>query len=68
MFSQAINLLNTFANSWGAWIAVTFVNTAILLAVVGVIWFLLRRRLAPQIGYWLSLLVPANRRKIATPS
>lgn len=58
MLFPAINLLNAVANDWSAWILVTFVNTAGLMFLLGMIWLLIRRRVSPQIGYWLFLLVP----------
>ena len=49
---------NVTADRWGAWVVALTLDTAALLALVGLLWFAIRSRVAPQVGYCLFLLVP----------
>jgi beta-lactamase regulating signal transducer with metallopeptidase domain/uncharacterized GH25 family protein len=43
---------------WVAWVAAASLEAALLFALVGLAWMVIRRRVAPQVGYGLFLLVP----------
>ena len=57
-----MNLMIAYANSagdrWAAWIVAASLDAAVLLAVIGLVWLAIRKRVAPQVGYCLFLLVP----------
>src|SRR5262249_52351222 len=57
-----MNLMVAYANSagarWADWIVGASLDAALLLALVGLVWLAIRRRVAPQVGYGLFLLVP----------
>ena len=58
MLSLAIESINSAADRWAAWMVAASLDAALLLALVGVLWLAIRRRVAPQVGCWLFLLVP----------
>ncbi len=49
---------NVTGERWGAWVLAATLDTAALLALVGLLWLAIRSRVAPQVGYCLFLLVP----------
>lgn len=57
-----MNSLIEFANSsgdrWATWLLMSLLDSAVLLVLVSVVWLIIRRRVAPQVGYCLFLLVP----------
>ena len=53
-----IECVNTVADRWAAWLFAASLDAAALLAIVGLVWFFVRGRVAPQVGYCLFLLVP----------
>lgn len=46
------------SGSWANWMLISLVESLVLLGLVGLIWIVIRKRVAPQIGMWLFLLVP----------
>jgi len=58
MMSVTIGYANSAADRWAAWLIVASLDAALLLAVIGLLWFAIRGRVAPQVGYGLFLLVP----------
>ncbi len=50
-------LFNAWAVSWSAWLIRGVVESTILIVVIGVPWFVLRRRVSAQFSYGLFLLV-----------
>jgi beta-lactamase regulating signal transducer with metallopeptidase domain/protocatechuate 3,4-dioxygenase beta subunit len=58
MLSNLVELANSFGDRWAAWMAAALLDSVALLAVIGLVWFAIRRRVAPQVGYCLFLLVP----------
>jgi beta-lactamase regulating signal transducer with metallopeptidase domain len=49
---------NAWADTWSGWVVSSFLGTAVVLAVVSLLWLAVRRKAAPQLGYCLFLLVP----------
>lgn len=58
MSDLAIECLNAASDRWAAWMLAASLDAAALLAVVGLVWLVIRKRVAPQVGYGLFLLVP----------
>lgn len=58
MRDLAIECLNAAGDRWAAWILAVSLDAAALLAIVGLVWLVIRKRVAPQVGYGLFLLVP----------
>ncbi len=58
MGSLAIGYANAAAGRWAAWLVAASLDAAALLAIAGVVWLAIRRRVAPQVGHGLFLLVP----------
>jgi beta-lactamase regulating signal transducer with metallopeptidase domain len=58
MINAMINYANAAADHWAAWVIAVSLDSALLLAVIGLAWFAIRTRVAPQVGYALFLLVP----------
>jgi len=58
MLNTIIDHCNSFAQSWAWWIGMSILDAAIVLAVVSALWFAVRRKASPQLGYLLFLLVP----------
>lgn len=58
MMKVMIAYANSLGDRWGAWIVVALLESALLLALVGLLWSVIRTRVAPQVGYGLFLLVP----------
>jgi beta-lactamase regulating signal transducer with metallopeptidase domain/protocatechuate 3,4-dioxygenase beta subunit len=54
---NAIRTVNTWADAWAAAMLGSVVDSAVLLAVVVVVWWLMRGRASAQFGYCLFLLV-----------
>ena len=52
-----IESVNSAGARWAAWVVATSLDAAVLLALVGLVWLAIRRRVAPELGYWLFLLV-----------
>ena len=46
------------SGSWANWMLVSLVESLVLLGLVGLTWIVIRKRVAPQVGMWLFLLVP----------
>jgi len=63
-----LNVVIAYANAAGArwvdWVVAGSLETALLLALIGLVWFVLRKRVAPQVGYglFLDLIVVALQR------
>jgi beta-lactamase regulating signal transducer with metallopeptidase domain len=53
-----IAFVNSAAARWLACVAAASLDSALLLALLGLVWFAIRGRVAPQVGYCLFLLVP----------
>ena len=58
MVDLVIEYVNSAGDRWAAWIVAASLDAAVLLALVGLVWLAIRRRVAPQVGYGLFLLVP----------
>jgi hypothetical protein len=58
MLNTMVDHANSAADRWTAWVLAASLDTAALLALVGLVWLAIRRRAAPQVGYCLFLLVP----------
>ncbi len=58
MTSSLIDFVNSAGGRWAGWALTTLLDAAVLLAIVGLAWLAIRRRVAPQAGYCLFLLVP----------
>jgi beta-lactamase regulating signal transducer with metallopeptidase domain/uncharacterized GH25 family protein len=58
MMDVMIAYANSAADRWAAWVVAASLDAALLLAVIGLLWFVIRNRVAPQVGYGLFLLVP----------
>jgi hypothetical protein len=58
MMNALIAYANSAADRWGAWIVAASLDSAVLLALFGLVWLAIRHRVAPQVGYWLFVLVP----------
>jgi beta-lactamase regulating signal transducer with metallopeptidase domain/protocatechuate 3,4-dioxygenase beta subunit len=52
--------LNDWAEVWASLVARSLVDGSLVLVVVGIVWLGFRRRMSPQLGYCLFLLVPAK--------
>ena len=55
---RLIELANTMGDRWFTWVLASLLDASALLILVSILWFLIRRRVAPQVGYCLFLLVP----------
>lgn len=58
MSDQIINFCHRLSESWIAWMGISILETTLVLAVLSAIWFFLRKRSSPQLGYLLFLLIP----------
>jgi beta-lactamase regulating signal transducer with metallopeptidase domain/protocatechuate 3,4-dioxygenase beta subunit len=58
MSNQMVDVINSAGTRWGVWMVAACLDSFVLLSVVGLIWFGIRKRAVPQIGYCLFLLVP----------
>jgi beta-lactamase regulating signal transducer with metallopeptidase domain len=58
MLNTLIEYGNSEGDRWAAWVVTTSVDTAVLLALFALLWLAIRKRVAPQVGYCLFLLVP----------
>ena len=58
MWNAIIEQSNSLANAWAWWMKTSILDAVIVLAVVSLLWFAIRRRASPQLGYLLFLLVP----------
>ncbi len=58
MFNAIIERCNAFAQTWALWVGMSIVDAAIVLAIVSLVWWAIRRKAPPQLGYFLFLLVP----------
>lgn len=58
MMNVLIDHANSAGDRWAAWIVTASLDAVALLALACLVWLAIRRRVAPQVGYWLFLLVP----------
>jgi beta-lactamase regulating signal transducer with metallopeptidase domain/uncharacterized GH25 family protein len=58
MMNVLIEYVNLAGDHWAAWALATLLDTVALLVFIGLVWFTIRGRAAPQVGYCLFLLVP----------
>jgi protocatechuate 3,4-dioxygenase beta subunit/Zn-dependent protease with chaperone function len=58
MMHALVEFANAASDRWAAWIVATSLDAALLLALISLLWLTLRKRVAPQVGCWLFLLVP----------
>jgi Zn-dependent protease with chaperone function len=58
MMNSMIAYANSAADYWGAWVVAAALDSAVLLALLGLVWLVIRHRVAAQVGYCLFLLVP----------
>ena len=58
MMNVVIGYANSAGDRWATWVVAASFDAALLLALVGLAWSVLRKRVAPQVGCWLFLLVP----------
>lgn len=64
MSSPAVDALNGFGAHWWFWAQRSATETAFLAIGLSLFWFCARRRVQPQTGYWLWMLIPL---KLALP-
>ncbi|MDB5391088.1 MAG: blaR1 2 [Planctomycetaceae bacterium] len=53
-----IEFINSCADRWSGWMIAATLDSAALLILISLAWLVLRRHVAPQVGYGLFLLVP----------
>ena len=58
MPNVSIDLINALAERWSTAMVAVSLDATLLLLGVGLAWLAIRRRVAPQVGYGLFLLVP----------
>jgi hypothetical protein len=58
MSTTLIDFANGLGDKWATWAIAGLLEAGVLLVVLSLLWLTIRRRVAPQIGYWLFLLVP----------
>ncbi|MEN6495672.1 MAG: M56 family metallopeptidase, partial [Thermoguttaceae bacterium] len=58
MWNEVIELGNSLVEPWARWMGGAILDATIVLTVVSLLWFVLRRKAPPQLGYLLFLLVP----------
>lgn len=58
MMEVMIASANSVGARWGFWMLAALLDSAILLALISLVWWALRDRVAPQVGYVLFLLIP----------
>ncbi len=58
MLNVLIDNANVAAEAWAYWTLATLLGSVAMLALAGLLWLAIRRRVAPQVGYCLFLLVP----------
>ena len=58
MGNLVIGYANSAAGRWAAWVVAASMDAAVLLVLAGLVWLAIRKRVAPQVGYGLFLLVP----------
>ena len=49
--------LDVLANAWAALMWRRAFDFSLAFILVGAIWYLMRKRVAPQFGYWLFILI-----------
>ena len=58
MITRLIELTNSLSDPWFTWILSSLLETSGLLILIGIGWLVIHKRVAPQVGYCLFLLVP----------
>jgi beta-lactamase regulating signal transducer with metallopeptidase domain len=58
IMNSLIEYANSTGDRWAAWLLMSSLDSAVLLGLVSVVWLIIRKRVAPQVGYCLFLLVP----------
>ncbi|WP_010585806.1 M56 family metallopeptidase [Schlesneria paludicola] len=58
MINGLVNLTNSLSDQWISWAFAGLLDTTALLILVSILWWTIRRRASPQVGYCLFLLVP----------
>lgn len=58
MLDAMIDAANSAGARWITWVASATVDAGVLLGLIGLVWLAIRKRVAPQVGYCLFLLVP----------
>lgn len=53
-----LEIVNFAGDRWAAWAIGIVLDSVVLLALAGLIWLVIRKRVAPQVGYCLFLLLP----------
>ncbi len=53
-----IGYANSAGDRWVAWVVAATLDAALLLALIGLLWLVIRNRVTPQVGYGLFLPVP----------
>ena len=54
---MSIEMLNRWGDSWASFVLAGLLESSLALALVAVLWLAIRRRIEPQVGYWLFALV-----------
>lgn len=57
MINDLVETLNSVSVHWLIWCASGLIDSCLLLGIVGLIWLGIRKRVSPQVGYCLFLLV-----------
>jgi beta-lactamase regulating signal transducer with metallopeptidase domain len=58
MGNLLIGYANFAADQWATWVVIASLDAAVVLALACLVWLAIRKRVAPQVGYCLFLLVP----------
>src|SRR5690349_6718832 len=58
MTGFVLDMANFAGSRWAVWITASLLESAALLAIVSLLWLMIRTRVSPQLGYILFLLVP----------
>ena len=58
MGNLMIGYANSVADRWVIWVVIASLDAAVLLALACMVWLAIRKRVVPQVGYCLFLLVP----------
>jgi len=58
MWNSLSEWANALGDRWAGWAIATAFDSTVLLALIGVLWLAVRKRVSPQIGCLLFLLVP----------
>ena len=58
MMNSLIEYSNSIGDLWAARVLTTLIDSTAILVLTSLLWLIIRKRVAPQVGYCLFLLVP----------